>query len=73
MFSVDEPTAEAIRAALQESGELAAVAELRRHFPLIEDGEQARACVRMIASWRPLPRAAAGNGGHRLGRKIDGV
>jgi hypothetical protein len=55
MFVVDEATAEAIRRALNESGELSAVVELRRHFPLIRDNEQARACVRTIASWKPLP------------------
>jgi hypothetical protein len=48
MFAVDEPTAEAIRRAFNESG------ELRRHFPLITDNEQARACVRTIASWKAL-------------------
>ena len=61
MFAVDEQTAEAIRRAFNESGELAAVVELRRHFPLIQDNEQARACVRTIAGWKPLlpkpPRA----------------
>jgi len=55
MFAVDEQTAEAIRRAFNESGELAAVVELRRHFPLIQDDEQARACVRTIAGWKPLP------------------
>ena len=55
MFVVDEPTAEAIRRAFNESGELAAVVELRRHFPLIQDNEQARVCVRTIAGWRPFP------------------
>ena len=55
MFAVDEQTAEAIRRAFNENGELAAVVELRRHFPLIEDNEQARACVRTIAGWKPLP------------------
>jgi hypothetical protein len=55
MFAVDEQTAEAIRRAFNESGELAAVVELRRHFPLIRDNEQARACVRTIAGWKPLP------------------
>jgi hypothetical protein len=55
MFAVDEPTAEAIRRALNESGELAAVVGLRRHFLLIRDNEQARAGVRTIASWKPLP------------------
>ena len=55
MFCVDEPAAEAIRRALDENGELAAVAELRRRYPLVADGDQARACVRAIARWRPLP------------------
>ena len=55
MFAVDEQTAEAIRRAFNESGELAAVVELRRHFPLIQDNERARACVRTIAGWKPLP------------------
>jgi hypothetical protein len=55
MFIVDEPTAEAIRKAYLESGELSAVVELRRHFPGIADNENARRCVRTIASWQPLP------------------
>jgi hypothetical protein len=55
MFAVDEATAAAIRDTLERGGELSAVVELRRHFPLITDGAQARACVRSIASWRPLP------------------
>jgi hypothetical protein len=54
MFSVDETTAEAIRQAFEESGELSAVVELRRHFPGISDNENARLCVRAIASWKPL-------------------
>jgi hypothetical protein len=45
MLTVDEATADAIRRAFNEGGELAAVVELRRHFPLIQDNEQARACV----------------------------
>ena len=61
MFTVDEATAAAIRSAFDKSGELAAVVELRRYFPLIQDNEQARACVRTIAGWKPLapkpPRA----------------
>jgi hypothetical protein len=61
MFTVDEPTAEAIRRAFHESGELAAVVELRRYFPAVGDNEQARACVRTIAGWKPIlpkpPRA----------------
>jgi hypothetical protein len=55
MFAVDEATAAAIRRAFNESGELAAVVELRRYFPLIQDNEQARACVRTIAGWKLLP------------------
>jgi hypothetical protein len=57
MFVVDEATAAAIRAALQQGGELSAVVELRRHFPLITDNTEARRCVRTIAGWRPLPQA----------------
>jgi hypothetical protein len=55
MFIVDEPTAAAIRKAYEESGELSAVVELRRHFPGIADNENARRCVRTIAGWQPLP------------------
>ena len=55
MFAVDEQTAEAIRHTLNESGELAAVVELRRRFPLVGDNANARVCVRAIAGWRPLP------------------
>jgi hypothetical protein len=54
MFSVDAATAEAIRQAYDESGELAAVIELRRHFPGITDNKNARLCVRTIASCNPL-------------------
>ena len=61
MFCVEEPVADAIRLAYTESGELAAVVELRRHYPLIGDNAHARVCVRMIASWTPgvKPEAAA--------------
>jgi len=55
MFTVDEATAAAIRKAYDEGGELSAVVELRRHFPGITDNENARLCVRTIASWQPLP------------------
>jgi hypothetical protein len=54
MFAVDEATIEAIRCALDEGGELSAVVELRRHFPLITDNAEARLCVRAIASWQPV-------------------
>ena len=55
MFVVDEATAAAIRKAYDESGELSAMIELRRHFPGIADNENARRCVRSIVSWQPLP------------------
>src|SRR4051794_15286407 len=41
MFTVDEVTAEAIRRAYDEGGELAGVVEFRRHFPLITDNAKA--------------------------------
>ena len=37
MFVAGEKTAEAIRRAWDESGELSAVMELRQHYPLITD------------------------------------
>ena len=54
MFTVDEPTATAIRRAYDESGELAGIVEFRRHFPLISDNAKARECVRVIAGWKPI-------------------
>ena len=54
MFTVDEPTMEAIRRAAENAGELGGVVELRRHFPLIVDDAHARRCVRMILGWKPL-------------------
>jgi hypothetical protein len=55
LFTVDDATAEAIRTAFDQGGELSAVVELRRHFPGITNPEQARVCVRTIAAWKPLP------------------
>ena len=55
MFVVDEVTAEAIRRAWHEGGELAGVVELHRHFPLITDNAKARLCVRTIVGWAPRP------------------
>ena len=52
MFTVDDPTAEAIRRAFEDGGELAGVVELRRHFPLLTDNANARMCVRAIAGWK---------------------
>ncbi len=51
MFTADEATAEAIRRAYHESGELAGVVEFRRHFPLA-DTAHAWDCVRRIVEWR---------------------
>ena len=53
-----EETAAAIRRAWDESGELAAVVELRRHFPLISDGKNARRCVHTIVGWGQRPAAS---------------
>ena len=53
MFTVDEPTAEAIRRAVDAGGELAGLVELRRHFRLLTDNAHARRCVQVIAGWNP--------------------
>ena len=58
MFCVDEETAAAIRRVFNEDGELSAVIELRRHFPLITDMARGRECVRIIAGWQPVPPPA---------------
>jgi hypothetical protein len=55
MFTVDEPTAEAIRRAFEDGGELSAIVEFKRHFPLITDNAKAGECVRIIAGWQPVP------------------
>ena len=69
MFAVDEATAAAIRIAFERGGELSAVAELRRYFPLITDNGDARRCVRAIASWMPLPPMKPMPRKHRLPRR----
>ena len=61
MFMVDEETADAIRPAWDDGGELSAVVELRRHFTLITDNADARRCVHAIVGWtqrRPAPDPA---------------
>ena len=55
MFVVTEADAAAIRAIFSQEGELAAGIELRRRFPGITDNAKARAHVRTIAGWKPLP------------------
>jgi hypothetical protein len=55
MFTVDEATADAIRRAYDEGGELSGIVEFRRHFPLITDNAKAGECVRIIAGWKPPP------------------
>ena len=55
MFAVTEADAAAIRTAFHEEGELSAAIELRRRFPGVTDNAKARACVRTIAGWTPLP------------------
>ncbi len=59
MFTVDDAAGGSIRRAYEEGGELAAVVELRRRFPLIQDNEHARSCVHMIAGWTPVPPKGA--------------
>jgi hypothetical protein len=59
MFAVDEPTAEAIRRAYEDGGELAGIAEFRRRFPSISDNARARECARIIAGWSPVPSPPA--------------
>ena len=51
MFVVSDAAAAAIRTAMDQSGELGAVAELRRLYPGIRDVAHARQCVRHIAGW----------------------
>ena len=54
MFVVDEATADAIRRAFIEGGELSAAVELRRRFPMLTD-RAAGQCASVIAGWRPVP------------------
>ena len=57
MFLVDEATAEAIRRAWNEHGELAAIVELQRHFPGagVSGQPNAQRCVYAIVGWVRLP------------------
>lgn len=59
MFSVSQDEAAAIQKAFHESGEWAAVAELRRHFH-IQDNVNALNAVRSIVRWaQPSQQAPA--------------
>jgi len=60
MFCVDEETAAAIRRVFNEDGELSAVVELRRHFPLITDMARGQECMQIIAGWQPVSPPAKG-------------
>jgi hypothetical protein len=55
VFIITEADAAAIRAVFDQEGELSAAIELRRRFPGVTDNAKARACVRTIAGWKPLP------------------
>ena len=57
MFSVSQDEAAAIQKAFHESGEWAAVAELRRHFH-IQDNVNALNAVRSIVRWAQPPQPA---------------
>ncbi len=54
MFVVTDADAAAIRAVLEQDGELSAAIELRRRFPGITDKWEGAQHVRTIAGW-PLP------------------
>ncbi len=69
MFTVDEATAEAIRRACENGGELAGVVELRRHFPLLADNAHARLCVRAIAEWKPMADRSQVTSGRRRSKR----
>jgi hypothetical protein len=71
MFLVTESDAAAIRAAYEQSGELAAAVELRRRFKGITDNEKARACVRSIVGWTPPPALPAKKVRKRSSRSAD--
>ena len=61
MFVVTPEEAEAIQRAYRDRGELAAVAEFRRRYPVFEGCAGAVEAVRMIAGWRsPTTQSPAG-------------
>lgn len=64
MFVVDPAATAAIHQTFNEDGELAAIVEFRRRYPLLANNEHARTCVHAIAGWQPvvppLPSPASG-------------
>jgi hypothetical protein len=55
MFLITEADADAIHAIFNQEDERSVAIELRRRFPEITDNAKARARVRTIAGWKPLP------------------
>jgi hypothetical protein len=59
MFVVSDSAAAAIRSAMDQSGELGAMAELRRLYPGICDFAPAQQCARIIADWTAADKLPA--------------
>jgi hypothetical protein len=59
MFVVSDSAIAAIRTAMDQFGELGAVAELRRLYPGIRDFAQAQQCARIIAGWAAADKSLA--------------
>jgi hypothetical protein len=59
MFVVSDSAAAAIRTAMDQSGELGAVVELRRLYPGIRDFAHAQQCARMITGWAAADESLA--------------
>ena len=53
MFVMSEAEVTTIQDAFSRGGEVSAVVELRRLFPLLANSEHTRSCVRSILAWRP--------------------
>ena len=64
MFMVSEAETAEIRKALEAGGEFDAMLKLRELFPGVAP-DQARECVRTIATWKPFTGAAEGGAGRR--------
>ncbi len=69
MFVVDDAIAAAIRTAYIDLGVAAAVQELRRHVPGLDNDDEAQRWARTIAGWRSLPPEATDTGRRRPTRK----